>query len=82
MNNMMWGYLIHLSDNMWGDPGSTIKIAPYFPELSLDEVVWRQVIDFLPSQGINTVVIDVGDGIQYEKRPEISVKGAWSKEKM
>ncbi len=82
MNNKYWGYLIHLSDNMWGDPWSRIRWAHYFPELSLDEDVWKNTIDFLPSQGINMVLIDVGDAIEYERHPEISVKGAWSKDKL
>lgn len=82
MNEKYWGYLIHLSDNMWGDPWSRIRWAHYFPELSLDEDVWKNTIDFLPSQGINMVLIDVGDAVQYERHPEISVKGAWSKDKL
>ena len=81
--SMMWAYLIHLADNMWADEGCPLNwIGTYYPELSVDEKVWRKVIDFLPSQGINTVVIDVGDAIQYERHPEISIKGAWSKDKL
>ena len=82
MSKKMWAYLMHLSDNMWGDPGSRIQIAPYQETLTLDEEVWKQTIDFLPAQGINTVLIDVGDAIEYERHPEISVKGAWSKDKL
>lgn len=82
MREKIWAYLMHLGDNMWFDyvrPGAT---PGYYDELSLDYMVWKQVIDFLPEQGINTVVIDVGDGMQYERHPEISVKGAWSKDKL
>ena len=82
MKQKMWAYLMHLSDNMWGDPGSTIKIAPYQPELTTDDKIWKDTIDFLPTQGFNTVLIDIGDAIQYETHPEISVKGAWSKDKL
>ena len=82
MNEKYWGYLIHLSDNMWGDPWSRIRWAHYFPELALDEDVWKNTIDFLPAQGINMVLIDVGDAIEYERHPEISIKGAWSKDKL
>ena len=82
MKEKMWAYLMHLGDNMWGDPGSTLKIAPYQPELTVDEKVWKDTIDFLPTQGINTVLIDIGDAIQYERHPEISIKGAWSKDKL
>ena len=78
MKKKMWAYMIKLSSNMW----ASSRFGGYEEELSLDENVWREVIDFLPAQGINTVLIDVGDGIQYESHPEVSVKGAWSKEKM
>ncbi len=82
MKKKMWAYMIQLSNNMWGDQGSKWWSAPYEEELSTDYKVWRQVIDFLPSQGFNTVLIDVGDAIQYETHPEISIKGAWSKDMM
>jgi len=82
MKKMIWGYFIKLSTNMWGDEGGTNKYSPYWPELITDDATWREVIDFLPSQGINTVLIDVGDGIQYESHPEVSIPGAWSKDKL
>lgn len=82
MSKKMWAYLMHLSDNCWGDPWSRIRWGHYFPELSVDEDVWKNTIDFLPEQGINTVLIDIGDAIEYERHPEISIKGAWSKDKM
>lgn len=80
-NKMMWSYLIHLSQNMWGDPGSQ-WLSQYQPELTTDDMTWRAVVDFLPSQGFNTILIDVGDAVQYETHPEIAVKGAWTKEKL
>ena len=76
---MIYSYLIHLSDNMWAQPslklpGDTEKQV----RLNCDDKTWRAVIDFLPGQGYNAVVIDVGDGVQYGTHPEISVAGAWS----
>ena len=47
-----------------------------------DETVFRDVVDFLPSCGINTLVIDIGEGVQYDTHPELAVPGAWSKEKL
>ncbi|MCI5549880.1 MAG: hypothetical protein MR418_01355 [Clostridiales bacterium] len=82
MADKMWAYLIHLSTNMWGDPGSHFKLKPYYPEFHTDEAVWRKVIDFLPEQGFNTLLIDVGDAVQYATHPEIAVRGAWSREKL
>lgn len=82
MKEKMWAYFMHLSDNMWGDPGAGMKTSTYQPKLTVDENVWKQTIDYLPSQGINTVLIDIGDAIQYESHPEIAIEGAWSKDKM
>ena len=82
MSKKMWGYLMHLSDNMWGDPGSRLLEPCYHPVLTTDQDVWDNTINFLPSQGINFVLIDVGDAMQYERHPEISVEGAWSKDKL
>lgn len=81
-HDMMWAYLIHLSTNMWGDPGSRELYAPYYSPLRTDDRVWRETIDYLPGQGINTVLIDLGDAVQYESHPEIAIPGAWSKDKL
>ena len=81
-NDKIWAYLIQLSSNMWGQPNCMEKRSVYYDELPTDDETWKQVIDFLPGQGFNTVVIDVGDGIEYESHPEISIKGAWSKQKL
>jgi hypothetical protein len=81
-DNMMWAYLIHLGTNMWGDQGSTSEISPYHEKLETDDEIWREVVDFLPSQGINTLLIDLGDAVCYESHPELAIAGAWSKKKL
>ena len=78
---MMWVYMLQLSNNMWGDPGSK-WLTPYQTEVTTDDTTWREVVDFLPLQGFNTVLIDIGDALQYETHPEIAIKGAWSKDKL
>lgn len=82
-SKMIFAYLIHLSDNMWGDipkDNADVPGSGYSQELYADYDTWRQLIDFLPAQGFNTVVIDLGDAVQYESHPEIAIKGAWSKD--
>ncbi len=81
-SNMIWAYLIHLSSNMWGDPDSNEKYSRYHSHLITSDSIWQQVTSFLPSRGINTLVIDLGDAVQYESHPEIAVKGAWSKQRL
>ncbi len=82
MGDKMWVSLMHLSDNMWVDTWRPYAVGRYYEELSLDEKVWKETIDFLPTQGFNTVLIDVGDALQYDRHPEISIKGAWSKDRL
>lgn len=80
--DLIWSYLIHLSSNMWNDPGSTSRYSVYSDTVITDDATWKEVVDFLPSQGVNTLLIDVGDALEYESHPEISIKGAWSKDKL
>ena len=83
---MLWSCLLHLGTNMWQD-----KNAPKNPDdvhnfpdhhfywcddLRFDVQVFHNIIEKLPGMGINTVLIDVGDGMRYDSHPEIGVKGA------
>lgn len=84
----IWAILLHLGTNCWRKKGQVSinkkdeEDSIFREELYCDEETWRKVTEFLPSCGINTLVIDVADGVQYDRHPEISVKGAWSKEKL
>lgn len=70
-----WGILTHLSFNIAGD----LKRQK---ELIFDEEVWNRIVDKCEECGLNTIVLDVNDGVQWESHPEISLPGAWSKEKV
>ncbi len=70
-----WGILTHLSFNIAGDLKRQEKLI-------FDEAVWRRVVDKCEEHGLNTIVLDVNDGVQWESHPEISLPGAWSKEKV
>jgi hypothetical protein len=83
-NQFIWSYLIHLGDNMWGDygpeyGGECIKTKP----LKCEDKAWTELTNYIKSKNCcNTILIDVGEGLQYETYPEISAPGAWSKEKL
>ena len=47
-----------------------------------EKETWRRVVDQLPSFGINTLVIDLGEGVQYKSHPELAVEGAWTVEEL
>lgn len=82
MKDMMFSLMLNLSGNMWGDPNSRLRFSHWHETNDLDLDVWHRIIDAMPSFGFNAVLIDVGDGIQYDSHPEVSIPGAWSKEFM
>ena len=54
----------------------------YRPFLTWDDNVWNSLLTEMSAAGINMVLLNVGDGILYESHPEISVKNAWTHEKV
>lgn len=84
----IWSYFIQLSDHMWLDETSKRKSwvlqppyeMPYTEENKTDLAVWDETIAYVAKTQFNMVIVDVGDGLQYEKHPEISAPDAWSKD--
>ncbi len=66
---LFWAHLVHLSYNMWGEE--------YKPLLRFDDKLWDEMLPAMADAGINVVVLDLGDGVQYKSHAEIVVKGAW-----
>ncbi|HOF20886.1 MAG TPA: twin-arginine translocation signal domain-containing protein [Bacteroidales bacterium] len=95
---LIWAYLIHLSYNMWEDNvppkyrDEDYKCTScqearewahgFRPNLTFDYEVWDALLPEMAAAGINMVVIDLGDGVEYESHPEIAVKNAWKPEKL
>jgi hypothetical protein len=83
----IFGNLLHLSYDMWSDR-PVEKWGYLKPEdlgqvtasdhLRFEESLWKDLTQRMVQAGMNLLVIDLGDGVQYESHPEISVKGAWS----
>lgn len=69
----MWATLVHLTMNMWDNKDNYM----YW-----DDQSWDELINICQTYRINTIVLDIGDGLQYKSHPEIAVDGAWSHEKM
>jgi hypothetical protein len=79
-NALVWGILLHLGHNMWGDrPGTYMGAVDH---LTFEEDLWDKLTEKASELGLNMVVIDLGEGIQYKSHPEIAIKGAWSVEKL
>ena len=71
--NKIWSILVHLSMNMWD---TDYKTLPF------DDEMWTWIIEESARIGLNTIILDVGDGIRYPSRPEIAMPGAWDAERI
>jgi hypothetical protein len=86
-SSLIWGNLLHLGYNMWSDrptpmPGLTESETYCRPYLRFDDRLWEDLTKHMAGVGMNMVVIDLGDGVQYRSHPEIAVRGAWSAERL
>ena len=83
-NSKIWACLLHLSFNMWEEYRITdtqdenLKIRGYLPDLQLSEPLWNDALTKMAAVGMNMVVIDLGDAIQYKSHPELAVNNAWT----
>lgn len=83
----MWAHLLHLGSNMWNEEGNTRgrenRSTPCASSvLRFDRELWEAHTEELRKAGINTLIIDVAEALQYKSHPEISAKGALTHEEM
>lgn len=86
-SEMIWGYMLYLSNHMWADESSKPSwyTPPYNASMYQDDInteieTWDKIVPFLAERQYNLVLIDVGDGIKYESHPEVSAPNAWNKD--
>ena len=89
-SGLIWAALLHMGTNMWCDQpveswgpykGEDLKLICAADHVRFDEAVWRTVTDRMVKVGMNMVVIDLGEAIQYPSHPELWVKGSWEIER-
>lgn len=81
--DMMWTFMIKFGSNMWGkktDVRSKYYLeSDYHDTMYTDKKTFQDVIDFLPQCGINTVMLDMGEGMKFDSHPELALPGSWEK---
>ena len=78
--DFIWAGLFHMGTNMWYDHVPEQGWEPYVGEyrhlvgaadhVRFDEKVWRSLTARMAAVGMNMVVIDLGEAIQYPSHPE------------
>lgn len=86
---MIRAYLIHMCRTMWlkGDPfyaenwnKPQEEVERYTERLTMEWDKFTETMDLLPSQGFNTLIFDLGNAVQFERHPEINMKGSMTKD--
>ena len=76
------GILIHIGTNLWYEPGNNrcggekVWQCAGSYKMRFDKDLFDEFTASLPTYGINTVVLDLADGIVYRSHPEISIDGS------
>ena len=70
---MIWSLYAELGVNMWFSPSE---------EFRFQESAWKKIVDAAVENGFNQIVLDLGEGVQYQSHPELAIEGAWSPERV
>lgn len=86
-SSFMWTYFIQLGSNMWNEIGNTRRrehrsTPSGSPVFLFDRGAWDEHTALLRDIGVNTLLVDVGEALRYERHPEINVEGSWDHDTM
>ena len=80
MQGKIWALMVHLSGDFSGMNAKKWMETPlteYF-----HEDIWHKAVEDAAEAGMNTIVLEVIDGVKYDSHPEVSRPDAFSKEWM
>ena len=82
-NSFIKAMLIHIGTNLWyevdnhrGEEDKKVWRCAAENKMRFDKRLFNELIEYLPSCGVNTVVLDLADGIVYESHPELAIEGS------
>ena len=81
-NKFIKAILIHVGTNLWYEIGNNrnggkkIWQSAGSDSMRFDEKLFNELTAYLPRCGINTVVLDLADGVVYESHPELAINGS------
>lgn len=71
----IWAMLVHLGTDLWNEKFS-------YSEVAFDDELWESILKQSVDTGINTIVLDLANAIEYGSHPEIVKKGAWTRKRV
>ena len=85
--DFMWANLVLLGSNMWTEEGNTKgrehrSNSCASPVLRFERDTWDKYMEYQRINGVNTIIIDIGEAMFYESHPELAVEGSFTHEQM
>ena len=74
----IFGLMVHLGTNTWENQYECKKVKG----MEFDREVWDKIVEGCAREGINTIVLALGEGLRYESHPELAIEGSWTHEEM
>jgi len=85
-NDLLWVCYLMVSNHMWDDENTPARFYNMPPRYQAENVndlsFWDEIIAFLKERQFNAVRLDLGDGVCWEKHPEIAAPNAWTKNQL
>lgn len=87
--NFIKAMLIHIGTNLWyevdnhrGEEDKKVWRCAAENKMRFDKRLFNELIEYLPSCGVNAVVLDLADGIVYESHPELAIEGSLTRKEL
>ena len=80
--------LIHIGTNLWYEVGNSrgggekVWQSAASTEMRFDKKLFDDLTEYLPKCGVNTVVLDLADGIVYKSHPELKIEGSIERDEL
>ena len=71
MDKKIWAIMVYLGEKMWLRSPETLRF---------DYEVWNNIVNKALEEGLDTIVLDCGEGIKYKSCPQLAVKGSYTPE--
>lgn len=82
-DKLIWAYLMHLGLHFSSDRDTAMwKEYNVADTLRCETDFWRETVDRAARSGVNMIVIDLLEGVQYRSHPELAIKGSWSRDQL
>lgn len=82
------GILIHIGTNLWYEVGNNrgggekVWQRAGSDKMRFEKDLFWELVDHAKACGINTVVLDLADGIVYDSHPELAIEGSIEREEL